>query len=61
MTKPVCVTDSSANLLDHIWTNDLANNVQNIIICFHKSDHFPALSKFRSKTTPTFSSKTDIQ
>nr|XP_027222593.1 uncharacterized protein LOC113814735 [Penaeus vannamei] len=61
ITKPTRVTDSSATLLDHIWTNDLAHNLDNTIIYSHISDHFPVLSEFKSNVTIAQSGKIDIQ
>ncbi len=44
--KPTRVTDRSATLIGHIWTNDLQNYIKNGILYKTISDHFPVLSWF---------------
>ena len=46
ITKPTRVTTTSATLLDHIWTNDIDNCINNSIIYTSISDHFPVFSSF---------------
>lgn len=42
--KPTRVTNISATLTDHIWTNDSQNHNNSGILHSSPSDHFPALS-----------------
>ena len=49
ITKPTRVIKSSATLIDHIWTNNLENNKNNVIIYSRVSDHFPVYSQFKGK------------
>lgn len=46
ITKPTRVTNKSATLLDHIWTNDMENFIRSGIQYISISDHFPVLSVF---------------
>ena len=46
ITHPTRVTSNSATLIDHIWTNDAHNLINNGIIHSSISDHFPIFSTF---------------
>ena len=39
--KPTRITETSATLLDHIYTNDVSNNISSGIAVTDVSDHFP--------------------
>jgi len=47
VTKPTRVSNTSATLLDHIWTNNLSNLLESNIIYARTSDHFPVYCTFR--------------
>lgn len=51
-TRPTRVTENTASLIDHIWTNQAESNTSNYIIHTDISDHFPIISRFR-KTSVT--------
>ena len=55
-TKPTRITDTTATLIDHIWTTLSELNVGNYIINTDVSDHLPVLSqfKFMLDNSPTF-------
>lgn len=46
ITKPTRVTESSATLIDHIWTNDFCNYQCSGVVYTQISDHFPVFSTF---------------
>ena len=46
ITKPTRVTSTSATLIDHIWTNNMRENIFNGILYDMTSDHFPVLSMY---------------
>ena len=48
ITKPTRITSTSATLIDHMWSTQLAENVGNFIIQTDISDHFPILSQFKT-------------
>ena len=52
-TKPTRVTDNTASLIDHIWSNQIEKNISNYIIYTDISDHFPVVSCFREYVSPT--------
>ena len=56
ITRPTRVTNVSATLIDHIWTNDL-NYFTSGIIYTSVSDHLPVFSSFSS---PVIKSRNDI-
>ena len=41
------MTNTSATLIDHIWTNNFLNNVGNGVLFARISDHFPIYAIFR--------------
>lgn len=45
-TKPTRVTDTTATIIDHIWTSLAEINTGNYIIQTDITDHFPILSQF---------------
>ena len=47
ITRPTRVTDTSASLIDHIWTSQVETNTSNFILETDISDHFPVLSQFK--------------
>ena len=47
ITKPSRITETTATLIDHIWTSQLESNVGNYIIHSDISDHFPIFSQFK--------------
>ena len=47
ITKPTRVTQTSATLIDHIWSNDTSNNVKSGIIYSKISDHFPVFALYK--------------
>ena len=69
ITHPTRVTNTSATLIDHIWSNNQNNNLLNGIIYCHISDHFPVYSCFttnnhvssnnRATTTITYRAQSD--
>lgn len=48
ITKPTRVTSTSATLIDHIWSNNIKENVFNGIIYDTTSDHFPTVAIYHS-------------
>ena len=50
ITKPTRVASTSATLLDHCWTNDILNCLENNIVFNIPSDHFPIFASFYNKT-----------
>ena len=55
MNKPTRVTNHSATLIDHIWTNNFANYVCSGIIFNSVNDHFPIISSFSSSKSESTS------
>lgn len=51
--KATRVTDSSATLIDHIWSTQVYSNDANYIIETDISDHFPTISQFRTNKIPS--------
>ena len=51
--KPTRVTDTSATLIDHFWTNDTENYTKSGILYMNISDHFPIYSSFSINNTNT--------
>ena len=51
ITKPTRIGDSSATLLDHIYTNDLRHEVETGVLVFDISDHLPIYALCRRKMT----------
>ena len=51
VTKPTRVANSSATLLDHLWTNDYNNCTFNNILYYNLSDHFPIICSFSNRIT----------
>lgn len=47
ITRPTRVTNTTATLMDHIWTTQVDLNTGNFIIDTDLTDHFPAISQFR--------------
>ena len=57
ITKPTRVTNSSATLIDHLYTNCIRNNFDSGIITSKISDHFPIfhfLNNSEKKKNPNF-------
>jgi len=52
ISHPTRVTQNSATLLDHIWSNNIANNLCNGIVHTQISDHFPIFSLFNTLRQP---------
>ena len=48
--NPTHITNSSVTLIDHVYTNDLQNNVKCYILPHDLSDHVPVL--FKALTAP---------
>ena len=46
ITKPTRVTNTSATLIDHIWSTQIEENIGNYIIQTDITDHFPTVSQF---------------
>ena len=62
INKPTRVTENSATLIDHIWTNNYMNTKHSGILYESISDHFPIFTLFNTKPNKTFtSSKKQIQ
>ena len=55
INKPTRVTNHSATLIDHIWTNNFDNYVCSGIIYNSISDHFPIISSFSSSKSESTS------
>lgn len=51
ITRPTRVTDTTATLIDHIWSSQPEKNTGCYIINIDLSDHFPILAEFRLKST----------
>ena len=49
INNPTRVTNNSATIIDHIWTNDYSNVLYNGLFYDFTSDHFPIFSIFRNK------------
>ena len=47
ITKPTRVTETSATLIDHIWSSQLEKIIGNYVIHNDISDHFPVLSQLQ--------------
>lgn len=47
ITRPTRVTDTTASLIEHIWTTQIENNINNLILETDISDHFPIISQFK--------------
>ena len=58
VTKPTRVTNTTATLIDQIWSTQVEMNTHNYIIRNDTTDHFPILSQFRiqnvTNTVPKF-------
>ena len=63
ISKPTRVTDTSATLIDHIWSNDSLQNIKNGILYTNISDHFPvfAIYEYSAKDHGDRDGKTVIQ
>ncbi len=48
--RPTRITDSTASLLDHIWTSQWKENAANYLIDADITDHFPVVSVFNTVT-----------
>ena len=59
IAHPTRVTATSATLIDHLWTNNGINLINNGIVYNDISDHFPIFSKFSYK--PKSNLKQDIK
>lgn len=49
ITRPTRITNTSATLIDHIWTTQLDMNIGNYVIDTDISDHFPVISQFKTR------------
>lgn len=58
VTKPTRVTQTSASLIDHIWTNDIHSHQNSGIMNITISDHFPVFASFSRSLTTTDTHKT---
>ena len=58
IAHPTRVTATTATLIDHLWTNNGINLINNGIIYSDISDHFPVFSKFSYKSKSN--SKQDV-
>ena len=54
ITHPTRVKQTSATLLDHVWTNDMHRNTCNGIVHTQISDHFPIFSIFQADSHPPY-------
>ena len=59
--KPTRVTQTSASIIDHIWTNDLQNYQTSGIIFASISDHFPVFASFKLHESKLQHSETVIK
>ena len=50
INRPTRVSDSTASIIDHIWTNDITHLIKAGIIHSEISDHFPIFSSFKTKS-----------
>ena len=48
-TRATRITDSTATLIDQIWTSQVDNNVGNFIVQSDISDHYPIFSQFKQE------------
>ena len=46
ITRPTRITDTTATLLDHVWTSHPELNINNYIIKTDITDHYPVISLF---------------
>ena len=46
-TKPTRVTEKCATLIDHIWTSNTRNNIENCIVYTDVTDNFRIYSQFK--------------
>ena len=46
ITRPTRITNTTATLIDHIWTSNVDSNINNFIIKTDLSDHYPVVSQF---------------
>lgn len=46
-TKPTRVSETSATLIDHVWTSVAECNTGNYIVYTDITDHFPLISQFK--------------
>ena len=44
INKPTCITDTSAAILDHVWTNLYSENIKTGVLLHPISDHLPVLT-----------------
>ena len=61
ITKPTRVTNTSATLIDHIWTNNFSSVQKSTIIYDNTSDHFPACTLFNYDFKKEPNKKTTIE
>lgn len=47
ITKPTRITDTSASLIDHMWSTSVELNTSNCILHSDTTDHFPIISQFK--------------
>lgn len=43
ITRPATVTETTGSLIDHIWTTQIENNIDNYILETDISGHFPII------------------
>ena len=43
INKPTCITDTTATILDHMWTNLYFKNIKTGVLFHPISDHLPVL------------------
>ena len=60
INKPTRVCNTSASIIDHIWTNNLKALKQSYIIYCHISDHFPTVATFNDKNKEKLKSSQEI-
>ena len=51
VNKPTQIRDTSAALLDHIWTNLFSSDIKAGVLLYSTSDHIPVLTYFYTKET----------
>ena len=56
-TKPTRVSDTTASIIDHIWSDQVECNLNNFIIHTDITDHFPIASQFKLPTRNKNSTK----
>ena len=44
INKPTRITDTSATILDHVWTNLYSENIKTGVLLHSISDHSPVLA-----------------